>query len=68
MTEIQADLDAINARAAPILADYSRLIKALNTGVTLILTIAAIGIFFAVAESHFETVDRINQEQISWAK
>lgn len=64
MTEIQADLAAINARAAPILADYSRLIKALNAGITLILTIAAIGIFFAVAEKQQAEQDRINQEII----
>lgn len=68
MSEIQANLAAINARAAPVLAEYQRLIKALNAGVTVILIIAAIGIFFAVADRQFEDQDRDRQEVISWTK
>lgn len=68
MSEIQANLAAINARAAPVLAEYQRLIKALNAGVTVILIIAAIGIFFAVADRQIADQDRDRQEVISWTK
>ncbi|MBO9099474.1 MULTISPECIES: hypothetical protein [unclassified Rhizobium] len=67
MNKIEADLAAINARAAPILAEQARLIKALNAGISLIITLAAVGIFFAVAEHQLAEQAKINQE-ITWRR
>ena len=71
MTEIEADLAAINARAAPILAEQARLIKALNAGITLIVTVAMVGLWFAACSLADETLkaqDLRNQENISWKR
>lgn len=68
LSEAQSFIDRaqqINAKA-----EIARLakIKAINSAITLILTIAAIGIFFAVAEKQQAYQDRDRQEITSWTK
>lgn len=69
MSEIQARLAEINARAAPLLGEYARLTEAVNKAITLILTVAAVGVltFIAIAPTEQKLKERalINQEQIS---
>jgi hypothetical protein len=69
MTDIQARLADINARAAPTLDGYSRLIGAINKAITLILTVAAVGVLTVICAGQYEQQLRtdalINQENIS---
>ncbi len=66
MTDIQARLADINARAAPVLEDHVRLIGAINKAITLILTVAAVGVLtfvsFAQTEQQLKERAVINQE------
>ena len=68
MTDIQARLAEINARAAPVLEEHTRLIGALNKAITLILTVAAVGVLtvisFAPTEQSLKERAVINQESI----
>lgn len=72
MTDIQAQLADINARAAPVLEGHLRLIGAINKAITLILTVAAVGVLtvlsFAPTEQNLKAGALINQEQIAWQK
>ncbi|WP_416066064.1 hypothetical protein ACK9YZ_06850 [Rhizobium sp. ZK1] len=72
MTDIQARLAEINARAAPVIEEQARLIGALNKAITLILTVAAVGVLtvisFAPTEQQLKVDALINQEQIAWQK
>lgn len=72
MTDIQARLAEINASAVPVLEEQARLIGALNKAITLILTMAAVGVltFISIAPTEQKlkagAIDR--QEQVSWQK
>jgi len=72
VTDIQARLAEINARAAPVLEESARLQRALNKAITLILTVAAVGVLTVIAiaptEHSLKASARINQEQITWQK
>lgn len=72
MTDIQARLAEINARAAPVLEERARLIGAINRAITLILTVAAVGVLtfisFAPTEQSLKESAVVNQEQITWQK
>ncbi|TBY90460.1 hypothetical protein E0H40_12790 [Rhizobium leguminosarum bv. viciae] len=72
LSDIQVRLADINRRAAPVLEENSRLHGALGKAVTLILTMAAVGVltFIAIApaEQSLKASARINQEQITWQK
>ncbi|MGR9413123.1 hypothetical protein [Rhizobium leguminosarum] len=72
MTDIQARLAEINARAAPVLEEHTRLVVAVNKAITLILTVAAVGVFTFIAieptEQSLKERDVINQEQITWKR
>ncbi|MFL5015437.1 MAG: hypothetical protein ACJ8EW_04455 [Rhizobium sp.] len=72
MTDIQARLAEINKRVAPIFEEHVRLTDAVNKAITLILTVAAVGVltFIAIAptEQSLKASARINQEQFSWQK
>ncbi|ASS53112.1 hypothetical protein E0H39_03165 [Rhizobium leguminosarum bv. viciae] len=72
LSDIQVRLADINRRAAPVLEEHTRLIGALNKGITLVLTVAAFGIltFIAIAPTEQSLKERaiINQEQFSWQK
>lgn len=67
MTDIQDRLAEINKRAAPVLEEHTRLIGAVNKAVTLILAMAAVGVFtfFALsrADEHYRKVALDQQEQ-----
>ena len=66
MTDIQARLADINARAASVLEEQARLIGALNKAITLILTVAAVGVLTVICAGQYEQQLRtdalINQE------
>ncbi len=72
MTDIQARLAEINARAEPVLEGYARLHAAISKAVTLILTLAAVGVLtvlsFAPTEQSLKASALIKQEQITWQK
>lgn len=69
MTDIQARLAEINKRVAPIFEEHVRLTDAVNKAITLILTVAAVGVltFIAIAptEQSLKTDARINQENVN---
>lgn len=70
-SDIQERLDDINARAAPVLEEHTRLIGAVNKAVTLVLAMAAVGVFtFALsqADEHYRKVALDQQEQTHVAK
>ncbi|WP_246661322.1 hypothetical protein [Rhizobium sp. MHM7A] len=62
-------MDAINASTAPVIEEYARLTHAVNKAITLILTMAAVGVLtfvsFAPTEQRLKTDALINQENIS---
>ncbi len=72
MTDIQARLAEINARAEPVLEGYARLHAAVSKGITLILTLAAVGVLtvlsFAPTEQQLKADALSNQEQLTWQK
>ncbi|WSH67061.1 hypothetical protein U8Q05_11895 [Rhizobium ruizarguesonis] len=72
LTDIQARLADINRRAAPVLEENSRLHAALGKAVTLILTVAAVGLLTVVSlmptEQQLKSNALDNQEQITWQK
>lgn len=72
MTDIQARLAEINARAEPVLEGYARLHAAVSKAVTLIFTLAAVGVLTVICaglgEQQLKTSALINQEQITWQK
>lgn len=72
MTDIQARLAEINARAEPVLKGYARLHAAISKAITLILTLAAVGVLtfisFAPTEQSLKAEAVSNQEQITWQK
>jgi hypothetical protein len=51
MSEIQDRLSEINKRVAPVFEEHVRLTDAVNKAITLILTVAAVGVltFIAIA-------------------
>ncbi|MCW0014867.1 hypothetical protein [Rhizobium sp. BT-226] len=67
-SDIQARLTDINRRAAPVLEENSRLHAALGKAVTLILTMAAVGVltFIAIAptEQSLKASALVNQENV----
>jgi len=69
MTDVQARLAEINKRVAPVFEEHVRLTDAVNKAITLILTVAAVGVltFISIAptEQSLKERDVINQEQIS---
>ncbi|TBB27299.1 hypothetical protein ELH48_09120 [Rhizobium ruizarguesonis] len=72
LSDIQARLADINRRAAPVLEENSRLHAALGKAVTLILTVAAVGLLTVVSlmptEQQLKSNALDNQEQITWQK
>lgn len=72
MTEIQETLAEINARSAPVLEECPRLQCAAAKAITLILTMAAVGVLTVICaglgEQQLKTSALINQEQITWQK
>lgn len=72
MTDIQARLAEINARAAPIIEENVRLTEAINKAITLVLAMAAVGVFTVIAiaptEQSLKARAIINQEQVTWQK
>lgn len=68
MTDIQARLAAINARAEPVLEGYARLQRAAAKAITLIFTMAAFGVLTVICAGQYEQQLRtdalINQESI----
>lgn len=72
MTDIQGRLADINRRAEPVLEGYARLHTAISKAITLILTLAAVGVLtvlsFAPTEQSLKASALINQEQITWQK
>ncbi|MGO4196886.1 hypothetical protein AB4Z13_16135 [Rhizobium sp. YAF28] len=72
MTDIQARLAEINARAEPVLEGYTRLHAAVSKAITLILTLAAVGVLtfvsFAPTEQQLKADALSNQEQLTWQK
>lgn len=66
MSDIQARVAEINTRAAPVLEEYTRLTGAVNKEITLILTMAAVGVFTFICAGQYEqqlkTSELINQE------
>ncbi|TAX45970.1 hypothetical protein ELI02_30135 (plasmid) [Rhizobium leguminosarum] len=72
LSDIQIRLADINHRAAPVLEENSRLHAALGKAITLILTIAAVGLLTVVAvaptEQKLKSNALDNQEQITWQK
>lgn len=67
-SDIQTRLAEINARAEPVLEGYARLHAAISKTVTLILTLAAVGVLtvlsFAPTEQSLKERAVINQESI----
>lgn len=72
MTDIQARLADINRRAAAAIEERARLQAALGKAITLILTMAAVGVLTVIAiaptEQSLKASARINQKQITWQK
>jgi hypothetical protein len=72
LSDIQARLADINRRAAPVLEENSRLYAALGKAVTVVLTIAAVGLLTVVSlistEQQLKSHALDNQEQITWQK
>lgn len=71
MSDIQGRLNDINLRVAPVLEEYTRMIAAINKAVTLILTIAAVGVITVIAiaptEQSLKARATINQEvSVQW--
>ncbi|MBY5465246.1 hypothetical protein [Rhizobium leguminosarum] len=73
LSDIQASLAEINRRAAPVLEGHTRLIGAANKAITLVLTVAAVGVltFIAIAPTEqslkAKAVD-CQEACISWQK
>ncbi|QIG67299.1 hypothetical protein EVB37_063 [Rhizobium phage RHph_TM3_3_3] len=72
MTDISARIADLQQREAEERTERARLIRALNKAITLILTMAAVGVLtlitIAPTEQKLATDARINQEQITWQK
>ncbi|MGO6879436.1 hypothetical protein ACC734_17090 [Rhizobium ruizarguesonis] len=72
LSDIQIRLADINRRATPVLEENSRLHAALGKAITLILTIAAVGLLTVVSlmptEQQLKSNALDNQEQITWQK
>ncbi|MGO7686234.1 hypothetical protein ACC696_16440 [Rhizobium ruizarguesonis] len=72
LSAIQARLADINRRAAPVLEENSRLHAALGKAITIVLTIAAVGLLTVVSlmptEQQLKSNALDNQEQITWQK
>ncbi|WP_028732106.1 hypothetical protein [Rhizobium leguminosarum] len=72
LSDIQIRLADINRRAAPVLEGHARLTGAVNKAVTLVLTIAAVGLLTVVSlmptEQQLKSHALDNQEQITWQK
>ncbi|MHC2298188.1 hypothetical protein [Rhizobium mongolense] len=65
MTDIQARLADINARAAPLLAERDRLSDAIGKAVVMIIGLSMLGLFYAagsMADQHFKIEALKNQE------
>lgn len=72
MTDISARIAALQQREAEARSERARLIGALNKAITLILTVAAVGVLtlisIAPTEQKLKADALINQEQITWQK
>ncbi|MGR9149640.1 hypothetical protein ACU8MT_09275 [Rhizobium leguminosarum] len=72
LSDIQVRLADINRRAGPVLEENSRLHAALGKAITLVLTIAAVGLLTVVSlmptEQQLKSNALDNQEQITWQK
>ncbi|MGV4796170.1 hypothetical protein [Rhizobium sp. F40D2] len=72
MTDISARIADLQQREAEARTERARLIGALNKTITLILTVAAVGVLTVIAIAPTEQKLReraaVNQEQLSWQK
>ncbi|KKZ89026.1 hypothetical protein [Rhizobium phaseoli] len=72
MTDLSARIADLQQREAEERTERARLIRAVNKAITLILTVAAVGVLTVISiaptERKLATDARINQEQITWQK
>jgi hypothetical protein len=72
MDALSARIADLKEREAHAQAEFARLIGALNKAITLILTVAAVGVLtvisFAPTEQSLKVDALINREQIAWQK
>ncbi|MBX4889812.1 hypothetical protein [Rhizobium bangladeshense] len=69
MNDLMARIDDLKQREVAAQAEYAKRISALNKAITLVLTLAAVGVltFISIAptEQKLKTDARINQENVN---